>query len=55
MVRLGGSVDCDHCGTPALRIVGNTIIIEHIHHGEKHTTVLTKEQIFDKVQSPVLR
>lgn len=49
MIKLGGSIACDHCGTPALRIVGQMLVIEHVHHGQKHTTVLTMAQIIDRM------
>lgn len=49
-VRLPGAVSCDACNTPALRVVGTTVVIEHVHHGSKHVTVLTLQQILDKME-----
>ena len=48
MVRVPELVKCDACGTPALRVVGNAIVIEHRHHGTKHTTVIAIAALLDK-------
>ena len=48
MVRVPELLKCDACDTPALRVVGNAIVIEHRHHGNKHTTVIAIADLLDK-------
>lgn len=36
----GTKLFCDHCGTPVAEVVGDTVVIQSNHHGEKHTTVI---------------
>lgn len=48
-------VKCDSCNTPALRVVGTTLVIEHRHHGEKHVSVFSLQQLLDKMGVPVER
>jgi hypothetical protein len=50
-MSLPGMIACDACSTPALRVVGNTLVIEHRHRGEKHTSVIPMSIILDKIQS----
>ena len=40
---------CDKCGTPIFRIVGNTIVVEAKHHGEKHVSVIPISQIAGEI------
>lgn len=49
--RPQGLVKCDQCYTPAYRVVGDTIVIEHRHDGQKHVTVVTRTQLLDMMQS----
>lgn len=48
--RPPGLVSCDHCRTPAYRIAGQALIIEHRHDGQKHTTVVPLQALLDKMQ-----
>ncbi len=47
-VMLSGAIRCAGCNAPALRIEGGNLIIEHKHHGERHTTVLPLSYLVDK-------
>lgn len=46
-------IKCDVCSTPALRVVGQTLVIQHRHHGQTHTTVLSLQAILDRTISSV--
>lgn len=47
-----GTFPCDQCGTPALRVVGATLVIEHRHHGQKHVTVVELAALLDRAEKP---
>ena len=47
--RPPGLVNCDECNTPAYRVVGETLVIEHRHNGSKHVTVIDLRAVLDKV------
>lgn len=49
-VRPLGLVNCDECTTPAYRIVGQTLIIEHRHNGQKHTSVIDLRTLLDRIR-----
>lgn len=48
-IMLPGAIRCAGCNSPALRIEGQNLIIEHKHHGERHTTVIPLSYLVDKV------
>ena len=50
-----GMIPCDACSTPALRVVGNTVVVEHRHHGQTHVTVLSIQVLLDKVGAVIVR
>ncbi len=45
---LTGAVRCDCCALPVLRVVGQTVVIEARHHGERHVSVLEIRALVDK-------
>jgi hypothetical protein len=49
-VALAGAVRCAGCNATALRIdyAAQTLVIEHKHHGERHTTTVPLSYILDK-------
>lgn len=38
-------IQCQECELPAARLVGRCLVIESRHHGRKHTTIITFEQL----------
>lgn len=34
------TIYCDNCGTPVLRMAGETLVIVATHHGARHVTTL---------------
>lgn len=37
----GLTIYCDSCGTPVLRMVGDTLVIVATHHSVRHVTMLS--------------
>lgn len=41
---------CDECRTPVAELVGNTVVIQVNHHGQKHTTIIPIEELLGKLE-----
>lgn len=52
-VDAAGYVTCPDCPkgheTPVLQVIGNTLVVVSRHHGERHKTVVTLQELLDFV------
>ena len=51
---LGVVFECSECPTPAVEVVDGYLVIEHRHHGQKHTTRILLKRILDKVITTIV-